>query len=546
MRICYIWTESFKNLRNFGINIRNDLRFSYDPETQLLSREKQASLPPEILGDQILDATAILGINGAGKTNALELICLALKGHEKLQQPTLIVYEFHGDFFYVNNTHQKIQAGFLIQKKIDLKDFKDLNVIYFSNVFDQSQLNLGKYVLDISTNFRHSHRNPKLGNDPDFDIISQLKFIQSEKFRAIKITPPKHIEIKIERYTRPSNNDKISKYSELFRRITSQQQTLRKQAHTDDAKLAAGAIQGQFLHQILLTHNSDEALAKIVDKTLYSSENERVDFRPALIEAKNFLTENNFKNIWGQEVNVAQLIDTLLDLEHYFNLMHIRLDESLKSSRYSFTFDFYDNLDLPYYEISIIIWTIRSGSINWTGISSGQRAYLNMFSSIWSTLSRARTAKSKSIGTLLCIDEADLYLHPKWQVEFMERLITCLPELSEQKTQIVITTHSPILVSDLPSQCLTTLPAQTPTDASNPPANDIKTFGANLFDIYESTFGLKGQRTGNISSKYISKILRILDADQITPEKIEVLQQASSIIDDQLIKSHIIKRIKNK
>lgn len=546
MRICYIWTKSFKNLSNFGINLRNDLRFSYDPETELLSKQKQASLPTEILGDKILDASAILGINGAGKTNALELICLALKGNEKLQHPTIIVYELHGDFFYVNNTHQKIQARFLIQKKIDFKDFRDLDVIFFSNVFDQSQLNLGKYVLDISTNFRHSNRNPKIGGDPDFDIINQLKFIHSEKFRAIRITPPKHIEIRIERYTRPSNNDKTSKYSELFRRITSQQQTLRKEAHTDNAKLAAGAIQGQFLHQILSSHNNHEALAKIVDKTLYSSENENIDFRPALIEAKNFLTENDLNNIWGQEANAAQLIDTLLDLEHYFKVMNIRLDESQKSSRYSFTLDFHDNLDLPYHEISIIIWTIRSGSINWTGISSGQRAYLNMFSSIWNTLNRARTAKNRGAGILLCIDEADLYLHPKWQVEFMERLITCLPELSEQKAQIVITTHSPILISDLPSQCLTTLPAHRPDDVSAFPDNDIKTFGANLFDIYESSFGLKGQRTGNISSKYISKILRILDADQITPDKMETLLQASSIIDDQLIKSHIVKRIKNK
>lgn len=546
MRICYIWTESFKNLRHFGINIRNDLRFSYDPETQLLSREKQAGLPPEILGDQILDATAILGINGAGKTNVLELICLALKGNEKLQQPTLIVYEFHDVFFYANNTHQKIQAGFPIQKRTDLKDLKDLNVIYFSNVFDQSQLNLGKYILDISTNFRHSNRNPKFGNDPDFDIINQLKFIQSEKFRAIKIAPPKHIEIKIERYTRPSNTDKISKHSDLFRRILEQQQTLRQQAHADDGQLATVAIQGQFLHQILSIHKSNDALVKSVEKTLCSSESDEINFRPALMEVKNNFTENNIQNIWGQEFNIPQLIDIILDLDHHFNLMNIRLDDSLKSSRYTFTLDFYDHLNLPYLEISMIIWMIRSGSINWTGISSGQRAYLNMFSSIWSTLGGARTTKSKSIGTLLCIDEADLYLHPKWQVEFMERLITCLPELSEQKTQIVLTTHSPILVSDLPSQCLTTLPAQIPTDASNPLVNDIKTFGANLFDIYESTFGLKGQRTGNISSKYISKILRILDADQIPPEEMATLLEASSIIDDQLIKSHIIKRIKSK
>lgn len=546
MRICYIWIENFKNFSNFGINIRNDLRFSYDPDTHILSREMQPGLPSEILGDQVLDATAILGINGAGKTNALELICLTLKGNEKLKSPTLIVYEFEGELHYINNTPSETHTTFPIQKKSDFKDFKDLNVIFFSNVFDQNRMDLGKYVQDISTNFKYSHRSNRPEYDPEYDIVKQLKFIYSEQFSKIKFAPPKYLEARVERSPHLSNTDRSNKNHDLFRRIYEQQRSLRKKSQTNGARLATVAIQGQFLHQLLATHKHIDELAKNIEKSLLNPEYTAINFRAALLTAQNFFVKNTTQALWGHDVNIPRLIDTLVELEHHLTSMNIRLDDSLKSSHYSFTLEFDKEKKRPYLELSLILWLLRSGQMSWIGISSGQKAYLNMFSSIWSSLSESHAAKGSSGTTLLCIDEADLYLHPRWQVEFMERIITCLPEISEQKTQIVITTHSPILISDLPSQCLTALPAPFTSDTTETNIDHIKTFGANLFDIYASTFGLKGQRTGNLSSKYISKILTILDADHITPEKMGALMQACSIIDDPLIKSHIMKRLKSR
>jgi hypothetical protein len=77
-----------------------------------------------------------------------------------------------------------------------------------------------------------------------------------------------------------------------------------------------------------------------------------------------------------------------------------------------------------------------------------------------------------------------------------------------------------------------------------PTSGATRTFGANLYDIYEQSFGLQQQRSGNISSKYISSIIRILDKDEITITEQEELRLALSIIDDELIENHIKKRIK--
>jgi predicted ATP-binding protein involved in virulence len=222
------------------------------------------------------------------------------------------------------------------------------------------------------------------------------------------------------------------------------------------------------------------------------------------------------------------------------------MDESVKNSKLIFSLDFDFESPLPYKHIACAIQAARFSSISWSGISSGQKAYLNLFSSIWNCLNKRASSKSAEETNLICIDEGDLYLHPQWQIEFIERLITSLPKLSNGKTQIIITTHSPILVSDLPHQCIITLPHLHNNNHAilKPISGATRTFGANLYDIYEQSFGLQQQRSGNISTKYISSIIRILDKDEISAIEQEELRLALSIIDDELIANHIKKRIK--
>ena len=54
---------------------------------------------------------------------------------------------------------------------------------------------------------------------------------------------------------------------------------------------------------------------------------------------------------------------------------------------------------------------------------------------------------------LLLIDEIDLYLHPAWQQKIITTLINELNEcFPDNVFQIVFSTHSPIVLSDMPTQ----------------------------------------------------------------------------------------------
>ena len=99
-----------------------------------------------------------------------------------------------------------------------------------------------------------------------------------------------------------------------------------------------------------------------------------------------------------------------------------------------------------------LVHIIPRANMQWAELSSGQRAYVNLFSSVWNAL-----ADSRDTDALVCIDEGDLYLHPQLQVEFIEKLVRVMPHLTHKEMQIIVTTHSPLLVTDLPGQCLTVL-----------------------------------------------------------------------------------------
>ena len=58
------------------------------------------------------------------------------------------------------------------------------------------------------------------------------------------------------------------------------------------------------------------------------------------------------------------------------------------------------------------------------------------------------TEALKGFGVVI-IDEIDLHLHPKWQQEIIFKLQDVFPNL-----QLILTTHSPQVLSTIPSYCI--------------------------------------------------------------------------------------------
>ena len=146
-------------------------------------------------------------------------------------------------------------------------------------------------------------------------------------------------------------------------------------------------------------------------------------------------------------------------------------------------------------------------------LASGERALLNFFS--WLYIVPYFKCIDTSLETglrdniLLLIDEIDLYCHPLWQQKLIYYLIEETRALfSGKKVQIVFTTHSPIVLSDMPQNNVIYLTRKNGRCVIDHKMQDTKTFGANIFKLFNDAFflGERGQ-TGEFSKNKIRTII---------------------------------------
>ena len=153
-------------------------------------------------------------------------------------------------------------------------------------------------------------------------------------------------------------------------------------------------------------------------------------------------------------------------------------------------------------------------SISGLTYSSGERALLNLFS--WLRLpplyDKLLSADSIALheDVLLMIDELDLYMHPEWQRKAMAELKTWLGALyPEKRIQLLIATHSPLVLSDIPKENSSYLKPDERLTFANP--KDIsQTFGANIHQILNNSFFLDKTK-GEYSFGLISEIVKDLE-----------------------------------
>ena len=146
------------------------------------------------------------------------------------------------------------------------------------------------------------------------------------------------------------------------------------------------------------------------------------------------------------------MLSLLRDIDEMFEMVNLKEERRYRNYQINFTIALKRNNLSAFEGIVALVHIIPRANMQWAELSSGQRAYVNLFSSVWNAL-----ADSRDTDALVCIDEGDLYLHPQLQVEFIEKLVRVMPHLTHKEMQIIVTTHSPLLVTDLPGQCLTVL-----------------------------------------------------------------------------------------
>ncbi|MCX2430888.1 AAA family ATPase [Pedobacter sp. GR22-10] len=145
--------------------------------------------------------------------------------------------------------------------------------------------------------------------------------------------------------------------------------------------------------------------------------------------------------------------------------------------------------------------------------------------------------KYKNIN--LIFDELELYLHPEYQRRYINDLINILNEISKVTKQtdinynILMVTHSPFILSDIPSQNILKLEDGKPREQDN-----INSFAANIYDLLKDEFFLKEGAIGSYAQTYITDLIKNLEKlkPDDSKELIDNLKKKIGIIGEELIR----------
>lgn len=139
--------------------------------------------------------------------------------------------------------------------------------------------------------------------------------------------------------------------------------------------------------------------------------------------------------------------------------------------------------------------------LRWKGLSSGEISLLNLLGRTSSIIPNLDNEKD----IILLIDEVDLGLHPEWQRLWISKIRPLLSDLFSKNAQLIVTTHSPILLSDVPKSDIIYL---SPNDENK------ETFAQNIYDLFNSSFILDNVQ-GEFSTNYIKDIAKVFSPGKI-------------------------------
>jgi len=183
-----------------------------------------------------------------------------------------------------------------------------------------------------------------------------------------------------------------------------------------------------------------------------------------------------------------------------------------------------------------------------TALSSGEQQMIHSIQSVIYHLNNLQSAHSSITRRVvykhinIIYDEIELYFHPEYQKRFINELLKAIKKLYLNKIKlgidsinILFSTHSPFILSDLPKQNILLLNVNDEDNKSYPSISETQTFGANINDLLADSFYLKDTLMGNFAER---KIVDLIDAIKNRNATIEQLG-IESIIGDEFLKANI-------
>ena len=408
MELVYLWVEKYKNIENQGFNFSPRFECKYDGENLTITENEDYV---SIFTDNI-NVTAIVGENGSGKSNILEI----LFGNN---------IDNDCKFFYIVDEQNKNGKT----TKITAYNFDDKMSIHFK------ELKLGKsYKLSDFQNLKKpidKFSTLFYSNSPYIDNMSNqnsniknaenLAISEKETYLSYKL---ESIEYAISMI---KNGPKFEKLFDLPKEITIGVKTHEKPEFCKKFKPS-----DKFIDKVKIA-----IICEIYEKRKDEVDKEIKDYSSNLDEIFNKIIEMHV--LGGLEKDINEFIEKAERIDEKYNVgvqININnIETNFMNTYHNMVNSFFTlNLDLNILNFS---W--------YPHLSTGQETYLFQFANFYNAI--------KHNNCIILVDEGECTLHPNWQKRYINYLSNFLKDnFSDKNIHLILSSHSPFILSDLPKE----------------------------------------------------------------------------------------------
>ena len=520
MELVYLWVEDYKNIHKQGFNFSPKFECEFKDDRTLTIKSKEHI--KNFFSDNI-NVTAIVGQNGSGKSNLLNLIFNENIGKKAFMiiknDARFRVYGVELDKMkYPNNTIEESQIKDTKFECNSLNLFKlnSYKLAFFTPLFQKTdtenkhnyinkKFNLSPYSL--LDDYFQDQKIYKILNFENlysiyesFSIQNNIDFIKNYESFHVPFSLPKSISIYVNLIT------KDEEYFEEYNFLKSKLQG----ANTFYEYLHQRVIKNFFHNSFHSFYMSDEENGKII-----LIEIEDIKYSPSFLNDLESFFLKPVKNKKGKKYYISFLSEQIKDIKIFLKIVKA-LAKGSKSNNLILSLDeIPDNFIKTYNEL--IITCTAFLDFNWhPTLSSGQETLLSQFSLFYKYL-------QEQDRLIFLIDEGESTLHPNWQKSYISYLINFLSSFNK-KIHIIISSHSPFILSDLPKENVIFLDTYNAEKSPQkyPRLNiknlenencinvskhiDMNPFGANIHTLLSDGFFIEDGLMGEFSKRKIKEI----------------------------------------
>lgn len=293
-------------------------------------------------------------------------------------------------------------------------------------------------------------------------------------------------------------------------------------------------------------------------------------------EVVNEDVKEYIKKLIKDESHIAKKLHQTIEFVNNYDNIKKRVGQCLDVTNCSFNFNTYlesnklpnniseiiKKLPPPIYKVQIFLNRSRekndersqTDEILFSRLSSGEKQFAYMMSTYIYHLANLESIHIASKVTPMPLqrvaysminmifDEMELCFHPEYQRTFVNNLVSYIKRAGLNKVfsfNVILTTHSPFILSDIPACNILALKDGMPDDSFK----NERTFAGNIYDILGNNFFMENF-IGEFASKEIDRIIsRLTNGKWISEKGRPIIKSKIDIIGDDVIRIKLLEKL---